>query len=108
MAHSSNRDMLTSVVGSMKTDEVLKEALDYSSDRLHNYNNCSSNFLLQRYSDYGIYTNLFNEPEEFYNEIELLWTTFWPFSAICPTMWRLSIQVGEESEIFLGIRRKSP
>ena len=51
MAHSSNRDMLTSVVGSMKTDEVLKEALDYSSDRLHNYNNCSSNFLLQRYYD---------------------------------------------------------
>ena len=49
MAHSSNRDMLTSVVGSMKTDEVLKEALDYSSDCLHNYNNCSSNFLLQRY-----------------------------------------------------------
>ena len=62
MAHSSNRDMLTSVVGSMKTDEVLKEALDYSFDCLHNYNNCSSNFLLQRYSDYGIYTNLFNEP----------------------------------------------
>ena len=28
----SNHDMLTSVVGSMKTDEVLKEALDYSSD----------------------------------------------------------------------------
>ena len=34
----SNRDMLTGVVGSMKTDEVLKKALDYSSDRLHNYN----------------------------------------------------------------------
>ena len=47
----SNRYMHTGVVGSMKTDEVLKEALDYSSDCLHNYNNCSSNFLLQRYSD---------------------------------------------------------
>ena len=30
------------------------------------------------------------------------------FSAICPKMGRLSIQAGEESEIFLGIRRKSP
>jgi hypothetical protein len=30
MVFFSNRDMHTGVVGSMKTDEVLKEALDYS------------------------------------------------------------------------------
>ena len=35
-------------------------------------------------------------------------TTFWSVSAICPKMGRLSIQVGEEFAIFLGIRKKSP
>ena len=64
----SNRYMHTCVVGSMKTDEVLKEAPDYSSDCLHNFNNCSSFFLLQKYYDYSVKTKLFNEPQELYNE----------------------------------------
>ena len=39
----SNRDMPTGVVGCMKTDEVLKEVLEYSSDCLHSCN-CCQNF----------------------------------------------------------------
>ena len=93
--------MLTSVVGSMKTDEVLKEALDYSSDCLHNYNNCSSNFLLQRYYDDGINTNLFNEPLEFYNEIGQLFGLFPRFvrrCGVCPYKLEKNLRFFLESE----------
>ena len=59
--------MHTGVVGSMKTDEVLQEVLENSSDCLHSYN-CSHIFQLQIYYDDGINTIIFNEPLVFYNE----------------------------------------
>ena len=44
-----------------------------------------------------------------YNQVlqVALRTAFGPVSAICPKMGRLSIQIGEEFGIFLGIGRKS-